>query len=293
MQPNAPSSIPSIPIPVQSPHATNEPHRHPRHQPPDPRPRRPHFGQLIAEPAFVLIGHGPSSATSGTRRWRDSRSAPPSCSPWWDYACSWPTAPPARSATSSAPDAAAKGSKPGSTGCGWPLSSAPWPHWSSSWPPNRCAGPWARAATCSTTPTAYLQAVAFGMPGMMLVYAANGIFRGLQKVRITLAAAVCGAVVNTVLDVLFVFGFDWGVTGSGVATLIAQWVHGAVPGRAGAAVGAGGRRGLAATAARHPRQRQRRPPCCSSARWRCAPAWWPPSWRPRRWARRCWRPINR
>ena len=65
--------------------------------------------------------------------------------------------------------------------------------------------------------TAYLQAVVFGMPGMMLVYAANGIFRGLQKVRITLAAAVCGAVVNTVLDVLFVFGFDWGVTGSGVA----------------------------------------------------------------------------
>ena len=57
--------------------------------------------------------------------------------------------------------------------------------------------------------TAYLQAVVFGMPGMMLVYAANGIFRGLQKVRITLAAAVCGAVVNTVLDVLFVFGFDW------------------------------------------------------------------------------------
>ncbi|KFI85533.1 MATE efflux family protein [Bifidobacterium pullorum subsp. saeculare DSM 6531 = LMG 14934] len=74
--------------------------------------------------------------------------------------------------------------------------------------------------------TAYLQAVVFGMPGMMLVYAANGIFRGLQKVRITLAAAVCGAVVNTVLDVLFVFGFDWGVTGSGVATLIAQWFMG-------------------------------------------------------------------
>ena len=74
--------------------------------------------------------------------------------------------------------------------------------------------------------TAYLQAVVFGMPGMMLVYAANGIFRGLQKVRITLAAAVCGAVVNTVLDVLFVFGFDWGVTGSGVATFIAQWFMG-------------------------------------------------------------------
>ena len=74
--------------------------------------------------------------------------------------------------------------------------------------------------------TAYLRAVVFGMPGMLLVYAANGIFRGLQKVRITLMAAVCGAVVNTVLDVLFVFGFGWGVAGSGVATLVAQWFMG-------------------------------------------------------------------
>lgn len=74
---------------------------------------------------------------------------------------------------------------------------------------------------------AYLRAVVFGMPGMLLVYAANGIFRGLKKVRITLVAAVCGAVANTVLDVLFVFGLRWGVAGSGVATLIAQWFMGA------------------------------------------------------------------
>nr|WP_236036915.1 MATE family efflux transporter [Bifidobacterium simiiventris] len=72
----------------------------------------------------------------------------------------------------------------------------------------------------------YLRAVIFGLPGMLLVYAANGIFRGLQKVRITLIAAVSGAAVNTVLDVLFVFGFRWGITGSGVATLIAQWFMG-------------------------------------------------------------------
>lgn len=74
--------------------------------------------------------------------------------------------------------------------------------------------------------TAYLQAIVFGLPGMLLVYAANGIFRGLKKVRITLIAAVAGAIVNTVLDLLFVFGFDWGIAGSGVATLIAQWFMG-------------------------------------------------------------------
>lgn len=72
----------------------------------------------------------------------------------------------------------------------------------------------------------YLEAVVFGLPGMLLVYAANGIFRGLQKVRITLTAAVAGAIVNTVLELLFVIGFGWGITGSGAATLIAQWFMG-------------------------------------------------------------------
>lgn len=72
----------------------------------------------------------------------------------------------------------------------------------------------------------YLRAIIFGLPGMLLVYAANGIFRGIRKVRITFVAAVAGAVVNTVLDVIFVFGLHWGVAGSGVATLIAQWFMG-------------------------------------------------------------------
>jgi putative MATE family efflux protein len=74
--------------------------------------------------------------------------------------------------------------------------------------------------------TAYVQAIVFGLPGMLLVYAANGIFRGLKKVRVTLIAAVLGAVANTVLDVLFVYGLRWGIMGSGFATLIAQWFMG-------------------------------------------------------------------
>ncbi|PJM75489.1 MATE family efflux transporter [Bifidobacterium simiarum] len=72
----------------------------------------------------------------------------------------------------------------------------------------------------------YTRAVVLGAPGMLLVYAANGIFRGLQKVRITLVAAVSGAVLNTVLEVLFVLVFRWGITGSGSATMIAQWFMG-------------------------------------------------------------------
>lgn len=73
---------------------------------------------------------------------------------------------------------------------------------------------------------AYTRAVVLGAPGMLAVYAANGIFRGLQKVAVTLIAAVGGAFVNTVLDVVFVIMLGWGVAGSGVATLIAQWFMG-------------------------------------------------------------------
>lgn len=77
-----------------------------------------------------------------------------------------------------------------------------------------------------TNAVIYLRAVIFGLPGMLLVYAANGIFRGLKKVRITLIAAVLGAVLNTALDFLFVFGLGMGIMGSGLATLIAQWFMG-------------------------------------------------------------------
>lgn len=71
--------------------------------------------------------------------------------------------------------------------------------------------------------SAYLHAVVIGMPGMLMVYAANGLFRGLQKIMLTVWAAIAGAVTNTVLDVLFVIVFGWGVAGSGWATALAQW----------------------------------------------------------------------
>lgn len=72
----------------------------------------------------------------------------------------------------------------------------------------------------------YTQAVVLGVPGMLLVYAANGLYRGLQKIRITLVVAIAGAVLNTILDVLFVIVFGWGIGGSGFATFIAQWFMG-------------------------------------------------------------------
>lgn len=73
---------------------------------------------------------------------------------------------------------------------------------------------------------AYTKAVVLGAPGMLLVYAANGLHRGFQKASITLVAAVAGAILNTVLDVVFVIVMQWGVAGSGYATFIAQWFMG-------------------------------------------------------------------
>lgn len=75
---------------------------------------------------------------------------------------------------------------------------------------------------------AYTRPVVLGAPGMLLVYAANGLYRGLQKVTATLVVAVAGAVLNTVLDVLFVIVLGWGVAGSGAATFAAQWFMGIV-----------------------------------------------------------------
>lgn len=75
---------------------------------------------------------------------------------------------------------------------------------------------------------AYTCPVVLGAPGMLLVYAANGLYRGLQKVTVTLVVAVAGAVLNTVLDALFVIVLGWGVAGSGIATFVAQWFMGVV-----------------------------------------------------------------
>ena len=85
----------------------------------------------------------------------------------------------------------------------------------------------ARGATLRSA-IIYTQMVMPGLPAMLLVYAANGIFRGLCKVRITLFAAVSGAALNTILDIIFIFGLHMGIAGSGIATMIAQWYMGLV-----------------------------------------------------------------
>lgn len=68
----------------------------------------------------------------------------------------------------------------------------------------------------------YLRIAAFGIPPLLLTFAATGVLRGLQDVRTPLVVAVAANVVNIGLNLWFVYGLDWGLAGSAAGTLVAQ-----------------------------------------------------------------------
>jgi putative MATE family efflux protein len=70
--------------------------------------------------------------------------------------------------------------------------------------------------------TTYLRIAAFGIPSLLLLFAATGVVRGLQDTRTPLYVAVAANLVNIALNLLFVYGFDWGIAGSALGTLVAQ-----------------------------------------------------------------------
>lgn len=63
----------------------------------------------------------------------------------------------------------------------------------------------------------------WGIPGMLIVIAANGLLRGLQDTRTPLVVAVIGFAANAGLNALFIYGFGWGIAGSAFGTVLAQW----------------------------------------------------------------------
>ncbi|WP_370526002.1 MATE family efflux transporter [Cellulomonas sp. JH27-2] len=74
----------------------------------------------------------------------------------------------------------------------------------------------------------YLHWSAPGLPGMLLVLAATGALRGMQDTRTPLGVAATGAVVNAVLNITLVYGFDTGIAGSGAGTALTQLGMGAL-----------------------------------------------------------------
>ena len=77
----------------------------------------------------------------------------------------------------------------------------------------------------------YLRIAALGAPLFMLASAAQGFLRGVGDLRTPLLILVAAHVLNVFLELLFVYGFGWGLAGSAWGTLIAQvrWRAGSSP----------------------------------------------------------------
>ncbi len=73
----------------------------------------------------------------------------------------------------------------------------------------------------------YLRIAAIGFPAAFLALGAQGYLRGVADLRTPLVVLIAGNVANVVLEVLFVYGFDWGIAGSAWGTAIAQLGMGA------------------------------------------------------------------
>jgi putative MATE family efflux protein len=68
----------------------------------------------------------------------------------------------------------------------------------------------------------YLRIAALGAPLFLLASAGQGFLRGMSDLKTPLLILVAAHVVNAALEVLFVYGFDWGLKGSAWGTVIAQ-----------------------------------------------------------------------
>jgi putative MATE family efflux protein len=68
----------------------------------------------------------------------------------------------------------------------------------------------------------YLRIAALGAPAFMLASAGQGYLRGMGDLGTPLRILVAAHAVNVVLELLFVYGFDWGLAGSAWGTVIAQ-----------------------------------------------------------------------
>lgn len=74
----------------------------------------------------------------------------------------------------------------------------------------------------------YTRITAIGFPMLTLSTGGGHLIRADGRPKITMLCNLTGAIVNTILDAVFVFGFDWGMWGAGLATVIGQFVSGSL-----------------------------------------------------------------
>ena len=95
-----------------------------------------------------------------------------------------------------------------------------------------CAGPlvglFPSTPDVAAAATTYLTISLAGLPAMLLVIAATGLFRGLQDTRTPLVVAGAGFGANIVFNVVLIYGLGLGIAGSAIGTVIAQWSMAAV-----------------------------------------------------------------
>ena len=74
----------------------------------------------------------------------------------------------------------------------------------------------------------YVKYTAFGFPFLILTAGGGHIIRADGSPKMTMICNVTGAVINTILDAIFVLGFDWGMKGAAIATVIGQFISAAI-----------------------------------------------------------------
>ncbi len=85
----------------------------------------------------------------------------------------------------------------------------------------------ATEATLSMSVT-YSGITAVGIPFVLMTAAASHLIRADGSPNFAMFSTVIGAVINVVLDALFMFGFKWGIAGAAWATVIGQIVSGLI-----------------------------------------------------------------
>ncbi|OGU39488.1 MAG: MATE family efflux transporter [Ignavibacteria bacterium GWB2_35_12] len=64
----------------------------------------------------------------------------------------------------------------------------------------------------------------FGIVFQGIAFTMNNIIRGEGNPKIAMLTMVISAVINTILNPIFIFGFHWGVKGSALSTIISQFI---------------------------------------------------------------------
>lgn len=74
----------------------------------------------------------------------------------------------------------------------------------------------------------YLGITAYGIPFLVLTTGGNHLIRADRSPTYSMTCMLTGAIINTVLDPLFIFVFHWGIQGAAWATVIGQVVSGII-----------------------------------------------------------------